>query len=595
MQKIIINNQTIKLKPSQLIQSGGEGMVFDLGQTAVKLYHHPTDQQRIKLHQLLAQAKGWPPSLVGNIFAPCAVVKNSKRQTIGFQMNKLPQQSHPLKKLSSTLFWRKNNVSFTAVLKLLQKIHATMIQLHQNQIIIGDLNDGNIFFAPTLANEFRDAWIDVDSYQFGSFPCPVALESFLDPQLYHVQDFSKRPFFTKLTDWYAFTVLLNKTLLQLHPYGGVHRTHKSLRARAIAQVSFLDTAVNLPSSARPPETLSDDLLHHLHLTFDKGQRIPFPIQMLTHYAHSIINCKQCNLAYPRQRSGCPNCSHQTPIIKPSLTGKIRTIFKTNGFIAYVGLQQNGRLHAIIHHQNQYSLARIGIGGKLDEKPLFSGSPAYRFGYFRNNLIVNPPHKPQLLILDVSNSQPKQIGLIETAWFRETAVFATTPHALYRIAGNWIMRGTVQDGHYVEDAVATAHRAQTNFWASPYNDTIGGLHRIFAEYRFWLRNADGNSYDLAVPQPTMGESVAETAVLFHPASITILRHINSKGKFRIDSHQFDLNGRQVGTDSQTGIEWETAVARHACGNAPIPLDSTTACIQHSAGTILHQPNKLSLLT
>ena len=34
---IVIQNKTVQLDPSQLIQSGGEGMVFKVGQTAVKL------------------------------------------------------------------------------------------------------------------------------------------------------------------------------------------------------------------------------------------------------------------------------------------------------------------------------------------------------------------------------------------------------------------------------------------------------------------------------------------------------------------------------------------------------------------------------
>ena len=565
-------------------------MVFDLGNTAVKLYHAPTAQQQLKLEQMLLK-----PAIqkLPNVLAPCAVVKNRKGEVVGFQMSKLPSQSQSLKRLSSTLFWRKNTVQFAPIVSLLQQIHATLTRLHQHRFIVGDLNDGNIFFAPTPIDGFSDVWIDVDSYQFDNFPCPVALESFLDPQLYNVADFSKRPFFTELTDWYAFTVLLSKTLLQIHPYGGVHRIHKSIRARAIAQVSILDTAVTTPKQSRPPETLSDDLLHYLHLTFDKGSRMPFPAHLLLQYGNSLIVCKQCGLSYPRQRRGCPSCRQQTPVIKPASSGKIQTLFETERFIEYVGLRQNGRLHCVTYGHGQYSLVRLGIGGKLDEKSLFNGSSGYCFGLFGNNLVVSPPQKPQLLILDISNPQPQQISMIETARFRGTAVFATTPNALYRIAGGWIMRGAVEDGHYLEDAVATAHRAQTQFWASPYNDTIGGLHRVFAEYRFWVRNAQGNSYDLPLPPLAVGESVAETAVIFYPTRVKILLHISHKGQLRIDSYQFDLNGRLVGQDSQTGIEWETAVSQHSCGNAPILLDGTPACYQHSAGIITHHPNKISL--
>ncbi|MCZ7668322.1 MAG: hypothetical protein M5U34_14595 [Chloroflexi bacterium] len=57
-------------------------------------------------------------------------------------------------------------------------------------------------------------------------------------------------------------------------------------------------------------------------------------------------------------------------------------------------------------------------------------------------------------------------MVESATFCGTAVFAASPHHLYRIAGDWIMQGKVQNGHFVETAIATAHRQQTWFRASP---------------------------------------------------------------------------------------------------------------------------------
>lgn len=48
-QTITINRQSITLDPAQLIQSGGEGMVFGVGDTAVKLYHQPQPGHIAKL------------------------------------------------------------------------------------------------------------------------------------------------------------------------------------------------------------------------------------------------------------------------------------------------------------------------------------------------------------------------------------------------------------------------------------------------------------------------------------------------------------------------------------------------------------------
>ncbi|MCP5099757.1 MAG: hypothetical protein GY943_29740, partial [Chloroflexi bacterium] len=446
------------------------------------------------------------------------------------------------------------NIAPQAVTVLLQHAHRTLTALHQQQIIVGDLNDTNVFFTPN--QPFTSAWIDTDSYQLDRYPCPVALDSFLDPHLYTVQNFSAKPIFSTQSDWYAFAVLFMKSLLHVHPYGGMHRVYKSLRTRAEARVSLFDTAVTYPKRARPIESLSDDLLHHLHRIFEQDYRQPIPLTFLTDYANNLIACPQCHLNYPRQRTGCPTCHQQTPV--PQVTPTQPFSFSIDGFIEYVGLQANGRFWCIVRQQDQYKLVRAGVGGILDEKPLFSGRSGYRFGIFNHYLVVNPPQGNQLLILDVSGKQPQRVEMIETAVFRETAVFATTPQHLYRIAGTWIMRGSVQDGHYVEDAVATAHRAQTQFWASPYTDTIAGYHRIFSEYRFFLRNASGNNLDLDVPQISAGESVVETAVLFQPDHIQILLKIRKRSQLRTEIHQFNHSGQRQKSQSKSGGTFEKMV-------------------------------------
>ena len=63
---IYIQNQRYQLDAADLIQSGGEGMVFGLGSTAVKPSHQPTPAQADKLRHWLAQR--WP--LPTDLLAP---------------------------------------------------------------------------------------------------------------------------------------------------------------------------------------------------------------------------------------------------------------------------------------------------------------------------------------------------------------------------------------------------------------------------------------------------------------------------------------------------------------------------------------------
>ena len=564
-------------------------MVFGVGDTAVKLYHQPQPQHAPKLSQLLNLP------LPANILAPCALVHDQQGQCIGFQMPQLPAASKPLKSLANPLYWQKNGIQTQHILHLFQQIHHNLSHLHHNQIIVGDLNDQNLFYPPNTPLP-TPLWIDTDSFQFAHYPCPVANLTFLDPSLYHVTDFSQRPIFTPHTDWYAYFVLLIKSLLQIHPYGGTHKQHKSLQARAQANVTILNPAVTRPPNAHHPESLSDELLHHFHLVFTKGHRSVFPLDLLTGYANNLASCTQCGLAYPRQRTSCPTCHYQTPIVLPS--HQLRPLLDVDGFIEQIAIQPNGRIQGIVYSNNVYKLFRLGIGGTVQEMVLFNGRPGYRCAIFAQYLVVNPPHSKQLLILNISGTQPQQITMLETAEFRGTAVFATSPQHLYRIAGNWIMRGSVQNGLYVEDALATAHKAQTQFFGSPYSDIIAGYHRIFAQTNYFLIDQHGASYDIPLPDLPIKTSVSETAVTFSRNTVGIIRKVGVNGRFTYHTHIANHNGHILSTNQAVG---DTIAPLHhyahtttQANQRPLPpnlaTEEHTHLYQHPKGWLLHRPDQ-----
>ncbi len=547
---VFINQQPVKLDAAQLIQSGGEGMVFRWQNTAVKLYHHPTAQHQAKLAYWFQNGLGQVVPTA--VHAPCAPVTDNNGGLVGFQMPLLPPGSQPLKALSNPLFRQKNNIPLPAIVSLLTQIHATLSHLHQHHILIGDLNDTNIHFTLSPCHLFTPSLIDADSYQFAHFPCPVAMPTFLDPDLYGVADLGARPFFTPRTDWYAFAVLLVKTLLGVHPYGGVHPQHKTVMARAQARVSIWQPSVTRPANSLPLDTLSDECQHYLLRVFEQGERPSFPAALLTNALRPAVSQKRA--------AGTPTTA-----------GRMRLLLADEGFIEHLALLPNGRIAAILHNGQNYKLVRLGIGGRYEEMTLFDGSPGYQFAHFGGRfLAVNPPQRNQLLLLDVGHSSPQKVGMVDTAVFRDTAVFAATPHHLYRIAGNWIMRGQVQNGHYVEDAIATAHKNQTWFQASPYNDTIAGYHRVFAEYCFFVQTGAG-SYDLLPPLLPTGEHNAQAGMAFGADTVAVIVQAAGRGAVRTLTHVFSFTGQRQHSVEAGEDVWETAVATYPI--TPLPADYT----------------------
>jgi len=522
-QTIFINGQPLILTPAQLIQSGGEGMVFGVGETAVKLYHRPQPAHAAKLDYLLAA--GLAQRLPANVLAPCALAADRQGQTIGFQMPRLPAGYYPIKKLANLNFRKQQGLTAAAVLALFQQLHGTLAALHQLGVIVGDLNDQNIFVTP--AQPLAAAWLDVDSYQIGRYPCPVAMELFVDPHLYGIGDLGQRPYFSPATDWYAYFVLLVRSLLGVHPYGGVHKQHKTLAARAAAGISILHPDVTYPATAVPAATLPASLRQHLRDVFEEGQRPPFPAALLIDYAQKL--------------AGGPPLTPVRRAISPAQTADFSLLLTVPGFIEHVRVEENGRLQAITREENDVQLVRLGLGGVLSETPLFKGQPGYRYALFQHMLAVNPPGSRQVLLLDVSGKQPRKLQMLETALFRDTAVFAASNEALYRIAGNWIMRGTVQNGLYVEEAIATAHHNQTCFWAAPHGRTLAGYHRVFAENRYFLIH-NGAGYDVALPDLPPGESLVETAVAFGNTAVSFWRKINRRGTLHTELSLVNHHGQ-----------------------------------------------------
>ena len=170
--------------------------------------------------------------------------------------------------------WREGVVSSEEVTEIFRRIHDVLVHTHEQNVIIGDLNDGNVLFSSV------NPWfIDTDSMQFGSYRCHVAHEKYLDPRLYGV-DLAQTTAFTEDTDWYAYTVLLFSSLLYVHPYGGVHPGYPTALRRAEAAWSVLRPDVRYPRVAEPFDVLTDELLDWFAGVFDRGRRERFPRDLL---------------------------------------------------------------------------------------------------------------------------------------------------------------------------------------------------------------------------------------------------------------------------------------------------------------------------
>jgi hypothetical protein len=530
--KIVLHGRPITLDPAQLLQSGGEGMVFGLGDTAVKLYHQPTPDRAARLQ--FWQKERLTDRLPANVVGPRALVYDQQQAIVGYQMERLPANSRPSKQFANLT--AAANLPATAIVAYFLNAAATLTLLHQRGLAVGDLSDRNLFYEQRTDGRLQDYWLDVDSYQVGPFPCPAATEPFLDPQLYRVADFSQRPVFSPATDWYAYLVILVKSLLLAHPYGGVHHAYPALRSRAAAQVSLWQPEVVYPRRARPLECLSDELLHHLSRVFDKGERPVFPVELLRDYQQALRDCPACGLAYPVERGQCPGCRRQTavPVMPPQADWRGRLLIAVEGRIQTVFSLVDGRIQLIVRQENQYQLLTLNSalsgGGHCQTTPLFTGQGEYRFGLLDGRyLIVNQAGASHLLPVIIDGQTLRPLPALPTALFDGQAVFAVTPGHFYRLTQGNLMRGEGRGHNLLEEPIAAVRRQQTWLRGATRQEVVAGFYRFWGDYYAFVINNQGGYYELKQPLASAGETVLESELLFSETAVAFLHKIKRQGQ------------------------------------------------------------------
>ena len=379
---VYVGGRRIKLDPSRLLGTGGEADVFDIGgELALKLYKGPDhpdlrdqpEQQRAASERLAtrgAKLRELPRPLPSRLVAPVELATDRwGRAVLGYTMQ-LVRGAEPLLRYSEPTF--RARVTHAATARLLTLLHDAVDAAHRAGLVIGDFNDLNVLVAgdePHL--------IDCDSYQFGRWLCDVFTERFVDPLLCDPAATTPQLLkpFTRLSDWYAFTVMVMQCLLYVGPYGGVYRPQRAHPTSAVTQaarplhrITVFHPEVIYPRPALPYRTLPDDLLQHLHLTFEKDRREPFPRELVEHLRWT--RCSACGAEHARPI--CPHCVQVSPAsLQESITvrGEVtaRTVVRTRGLIVWACLEDGDELRWLCHEGGSYRRedGNVVVSGELD--------------------------------------------------------------------------------------------------------------------------------------------------------------------------------------------------------------------------------------
>lgn len=197
------NHKAIILKEE--LGKGGEGNIYLVDtKTVAKIYHTKSllPEKEGKIKALIAQK-----IRIEGICAPLESLFNEKGNFVGYLMPKANAESgfelqtcvfNPaLLKLKLADWDRINLVNLS--ITIIEKIKI----LHDNDIIIGDINPFNIL----IKDDKTVYFVDVDSYQVDNYPCPVGTVHFTAPEIQNVDSFNKL-IRTKEHEYFAVATLL---------------------------------------------------------------------------------------------------------------------------------------------------------------------------------------------------------------------------------------------------------------------------------------------------------------------------------------------------------------------------------------------------
>jgi hypothetical protein len=329
-----IDGARFELAPAALVGQGGEAEIYDLGDGRVVKWWKPADHPDFdgqpeaqlaaaqRLAERPAKLRALPGRLPAAVVAPAGFALAAKRssQVVGYLMPKV--RGEALCSYGEVRWRREHSVAGEDVVAVLLALHDAIAELHRAGVVIGDFNDLNV-----LVDARRVHLIDVDSYQFAGYSCPMFSERFVDPRLCDAQLVPVRPHDTD-SDWFAFAAMAFRTLLGVGPWGGVAKQCPPAQ-RALRRTCVLANGVVYPRAARLPAILPDELYATFRAIFERDERGIFPRAQLERLR--LRPCPSCGEEHARSR--CPAC--RTAVARPAevVRGGLRWLPIARGDVA----------------------------------------------------------------------------------------------------------------------------------------------------------------------------------------------------------------------------------------------------------------------
>ena len=236
--------QIPNIKSSREIAAGGEGRIVEHpnGKDVIKVYHQSRPISFAKHLQYL--------TTLSDCFVKPVDVYTEGNNVVGFSMRYVNLNDYWLfNNLFNKGFCTSNNIDTSFKIKALNQLRVELEKIHNNHIVIGDLNQYNLF----VNNKAEILFVDVDSFKTKS-------QNHSGVLLDDIRDWTTTDINDK-TDAWAYDILAFWSLTYCHPFKWVAPGNKeTIEQRVKSQKSILSkiTGIKIPPLYQQlPSTIED--------------------------------------------------------------------------------------------------------------------------------------------------------------------------------------------------------------------------------------------------------------------------------------------------------------------------------------------------
>lgn len=269
IQVTLENRGLVTLRPDNHKATGGEGAIYKISNTIIKLYIDPNHMVKTDMADKIKVLSGINHDY---IVSPKGLVISESGSPVGFYMDYA--DGEPLARIFTNAFRTRSGFTDDQASILVDRMRDTLVYAHGKNAILGDGNELNWLAHFDADNKPAPRVIDVDSWAIGRWPVTAIMPSIKD---WHSKGFSS------LTDWFAWGIVTFQIYAGIHPYKGSLSGYKmgDFEGRMKDNASVFASGISLNQAVRDFSCVPPALLEWYRSVFQEGERgiPPSPFQI----------------------------------------------------------------------------------------------------------------------------------------------------------------------------------------------------------------------------------------------------------------------------------------------------------------------------